>query len=337
MAVAAKRVLIIFLSGLGNSILLRPTLRALHQNGITVDLLYENKIVPEIFKHDHFVNRYIQWSDSLGERWRLLHELRGNRYTEAIVTFESGGWKTALFARMAARYAVGYRLGRWFDFLYSRLLPLDHNAHEVHRHLTMLTHFNLPLPQHVDLALERPGSESESIIAKTDSWKRPIIVLHPGSSRGLAWKRWSLDRFVELGRELFEKWQGEILFIGGKDEEDLLPLLQSKVNYPARILIDRLSLWETANLLTKANLFIGNDCGITHLAAAVGTKTLALFGPSDPVKNRPFGENARIISRHELCRGCVPHLSLQCGLKCLDAIEVEEVLATVSEILSPKG
>ncbi len=122
-----------------------------------------------------------------------------------------------------------------------------------------------------------PGSTPA--IPVTSTARHDAIVLHPFS--GSRKKNWPLERFQELAAELGES----VRWLAGP--EDALP---GAVRFS--------DLGELANWLAGARGYIGNDSGITHLAAAVGTPTLALFGPTDPRLWGPRGEHVRYL-RHE--------------------------------------
>jgi heptosyltransferase III len=123
------------------------------------------------------------------------------------------------------------------------------------------------------------------------SERRPTVVIHPFS--GSARKNWPLDGFRELASQL----PLPVEWTAGPEEE-----LAEATRFE--------DLGELASWMAGANLYIGNDSGITHLAVALGMRTLALFGPTSPRTWAPRGENVRVLYRQPLAA-----LSVECVLK----------------------
>ena len=151
------------------------------------------------------------------------------------------------------------------------------------------------------------------------------IYLHPGA--GAAWKRWPADRFAELATHLC----GVHLIEGPADGNAVAEVLEH-IDLPV---LRPSSLEDLAQHLRTACLFIGNDSGVTHLAAALGVPTIALFGPTDPVQWAPLGR-ARVLRR------CAAHAGRQGQIRvcddptCLAALPVADVLATATEMTVDK-
>jgi heptosyltransferase III len=119
------------------------------------------------------------------------------------------------------------------------------------------------------------------------------VVLHPGS--GSEKKNWSVEKFAALARWISDELAAEVLLVEG--EADKLPVAQVLKLIsprPARVL-SGLKLRELAAVLEQCSLFVGNDSGITHLAAAVGMPTVALFGPSSLPIWEPRGEQVAVV------------------------------------------
>ena len=136
-------------------------------------------------------------------------------------------------------------------------------------------------------------AEARTIAARAGAGAR-VVVLHPGSGgRG---KCWPLERYLELSRRLRQEGRG-VLHVVGPVEQDLwardgrLERLAA-----AGPLAADLTLAQLAGLLAEADAFVGNDSGVAHLAAAVGARTLVLFGPSNPVHFRPLGPRVDVLA-----------------------------------------
>ena len=151
----------------------------------------------------------------------------------------------------------------------------------------------------------------------------PYFVVHPGS--GGRWKAWPASSFVRLGEHLAD--EGEIVWVGGPADDDVLKEIRRLSRGGSLNLIESPPLPALADLLSSARGFVGSDSGVTHLAAACGAPTVALFGPTDPAVWGPRGKRVVILRRNANCRSCRSGESS--GHTCLAAIDAEEVLEAV--------
>ena len=149
-----------------------------------------------------------------------------------------------------------------------------------------------------------------------------FIAIHPGS--GSLKKNWPFEKFLFVADHFRGKGRS-IIWIKGPAEN------YSEIPETDFLFADK-SLAELAYLLNKCDLFIGNDSGVAHLAAAMGRKTIALFGPSDPSVWAPRGKNVKIICKSKPCSPCHPDKSQMapCDTSCLSRITVDDVLAACS-------
>ena len=120
----------------------------------------------------------------------------------------------------------------------------------------------------------------------------PLVALHPGS--GSETKNWPLERWLELADEL--RLSRSLLIIGGEAERARLAVFATRL--PA-IFANGLNLGVVAALIERCDAFLGHDSGISHIAAAVGTPSVLLFGPTDPEVWAPTNENVRVIRAPE--------------------------------------
>ena len=152
-----------------------------------------------------------------------------------------------------------------------------------------------------------------------------LIGLSPGATFGPA-KRWFPDRFAKLGDELQKRYQAKIIIFGSYGEKEIANSIKAMMNSTPLNLTGRTTLRELAALVSRCCLFITNDTGTMHVAAAVKTPLVAIFGSTDPVRTAPLG-NKSIVLRKEV--PCSPCLKKECERKdylCLERITVEDVL-----------
>ena len=140
---------------------------------------------------------------------------------------------------------------------------------------------------------------------------RPIIAMHPGSGGYSAARRWSPERFAQLADTLYHDFGGQLILVGGPEEaalhQDIMDMMQSRM--PARSFAGKGSVKVSGAVLELTDLFIGNDAGPMHLATAVGTPTVAIFGLSNPQAWGPYtggapGRQATVVKLDLPCMPC---------------------------------
>ena len=160
--------------------------------------------------------------------------------------------------------------------------------------------------------------------------KKRVLVLTPGS--GAKEKNWP-EEFYKVVAEWWEKeLGGKIVVVLGPVEEEKTNLVQF---WNARLTARGLSLAQLATLLSQCDIYLGNDSGVTHLAAMLGVATVALFGPTDPVRWEPRGERVAVVTRSVECSPCIPPVMKACPhRKCLTALNPSDVIKVLQEISS---
>jgi heptosyltransferase-3 len=128
---------------------------------------------------------------------------------------------------------------------------------------------------------------------QVDPSRLPIVVVHPGS--GSMAKRWPIENFATLIETLETQQWARTIVVTGYAEEDVEAQLRSLIPTAKPLVAANWPLRPTLALIGQASVFIGHDSGLTHLAAALGRPTLALFGPTDPEIWGPRGENVALV------------------------------------------
>jgi ADP-heptose:LPS heptosyltransferase len=158
------------------------------------------------------------------------------------------------------------------------------------------------------------------------------VAIHPGS--GSAAKNWPAQRFAAVAAHLHHRgWR--ILLIRGPADELAAWEVQGALHEQEYILLDSLPLHLLAAMLTLCRTYVGNDSGISHLAAAVGAPTAVVFGPTDPQVWAPRGEHVRVVRGRAACAPCSREEQQTCRRPgCLEAVSVEAVLRTIGDLCS---
>lgn len=166
--------------------------------------------------------------------------------------------------------------------------------------------------------------------------REKLILINPGAR--WATKRWPADRFAALLDMLATRWPDHRLAIlGSSDERPLAESIAATTNAKADILAGRTTLPELTALMRRARLMISNDTGPLHLAVAVGTPTVSMFGPTDPRRTGPYpfgGEKNSVLTAKLDCAPCFKSACRHTPeLECMTAIPVEQVVAAAVELV----
>ena len=159
--------------------------------------------------------------------------------------------------------------------------------------------------------------------------ERKTVALGVGSTNSLA-KRWHTEGYADLANKLANTIGLNVILLGSKNEIDVSQEVFEKSKINPIILTGKTNLSEVVGVLSEVDLLISNDMGLAHLAPALGTKTLVIFGPTNPKTTKPLGSE---IIRKEL--DCAPCMLRECPIDhpCMTQISAEEVFEKARKIL----
>ena len=269
---------------------------------------------------------------------RLKRELRSRSFDLSIDLH--GLAKSALLVWMAgARVRIGSANTTGMkecSGLFSREIPPRPNdRHTVERNLAVVDFLGGPTKEiRFQLPISAAAQSQVREILGSGGRREPerLAVIHAGA--GWLSRRWPADRFAELVNTLGLTPGLRLAVIGGaaggSQEGRLFERLFSLIRVPVINLVNRLTLTQLIALLKEADLFIGNEAGPMHLAAALDRPVVAIIGPTRPELTGPFGPKARIIRKPVSCSPCRERNCSE--LTCMKAIEVTDVLEAVRSI-----
>lgn len=161
-----------------------------------------------------------------------------------------------------------------------------------------------------------------------------VVVLHPGAS--CPSKRWKPERFALVADKLADKYGVKIVIISSSQDKAFGDAVASLMRKPYANLSGQTSVADLASVLKRGQLFISNDSGPVHIACAVGTPVISIFGRNDrglsPLRWGPTGSRDIILHKEVGCEICLAH-NCRIGFKCLEAITVEDVVSAAGRIL----
>lgn len=344
-----RRALVVKLRHHGDVLLAGPVFSALRRAApaCEIDALVYADTAPMLAEHPaidriHTIDR--AWKHAGARRqlhaeWRLLTALRQRRYD--LVIHLTGHPRGAWIARLCgARWAVAPRRpGKFWRRSFSHTYPgANPRRHTVETHLDALRRLGLQ-PDPADRRLVMvPGLAAESRIAELcrqfDLPERGFVHIHP-TSRWL-FKCWPAERVAALADALAaEGWPVALTAAPDPGERAMVAAIAAAARRPLVDLSGQLSLRELAALTGRARLFVGVDSAPMHIAAAMATPTVALFGPSGEREWGPWQVSQRLIVSDHSCRPCGQD---GCGggkiSECLSMLPVERVLAACRELLA---
>ena len=337
-----NRVLVVRLRSIGDTVLSTPSLIALRRflPAAKIDILLEDWVAPIL---DGFTA--IDEVLAVGGGISRLSMARLIRHRSYDIVFNLHGGTTATFFTVAsgARHRVGYR-NYQYSFLYNHLLssPADfwkrNPTHSAEQQLGLLGFTGVPvddLPKtrlavvnSAASALERKFRE-RSGLSMSDAGT--IAMLHPTAA--FSTKEWAAENFSRVAEFLAQKGMIVIAVAAG-NERHVLESVRSLSTVPV-IGFDDLTLPEVTALAARADLFVGNDSGIAHIAAAVGTPSVVIFGSSNRDHWRPWTEapNEIVFEPHP-CQPCPGYQCREFGEpRCIQSVTVGSVNGAIDRVL----
>jgi len=181
-----------------------------------------------------------------------------------------------------------------------------------------------------DHTLARQRLEQEGV-----GFRGKVVGVHPGAAYGSA-KRWIGDRYAQVLDRLTQTQGAEVILFGSRQERPIAESICGHMAARPLVLSGRTSLSELIAMIACCDLFITNDSGPMHLAAALGIPTLALFGSTDQVATGPLGSGAIVLNKNVECSPC---LLRECPIdhRCMTRITVEEVFQEAVRMLRAGG
>ena len=350
---SVKKILTIKLEHIGDVILTLPALALLRENfpaaKITLlvgswakEIMEMSDLVDEIFIYDS--NRYVRngtGKNSFSERKNLFSSLRSVPF-DLIVSLSSDWWTLFFSLVCKCKYRVDIggvrtqrKIRKLFPLFFKRSTLLTSKQHIVDMNLETLKMIDLEVNVS-EPYLSFENSEvfqmkeflSEHEIAEKDL----KIIIHPGTE----WREraWGPQKFARIADYLISHHSAKVIITGGKKELDVADEMSKNMKEESLNLAGKTSLTMLTALLKYCDLFIGNDGGPMHIAAAVRTPVIALFGPQDPKRFGPIGKQHRVLYKEVECSPCRQHTcSKSFEERCMNLIQEEEVISCIDDFM----
>ena len=310
-------ILVVSLQGIGDLLLATPLLRGLKVaypgSRLTVltfetnrDVLNNNPDVGQIIVFKTAQKRNI--FKILG----LIGKIRSEHFDLSICAYPSG-LRSAFIAYLGGAgetLGQGLSLFRGFGWLFTRQVPMTEIKHAVLMNMDFLTILGVGIK---DLSLDLIYRVSDEDLKFAENFLHsnsvdsadPAIAIHAGGGKFTAsYRNWPQERFARVADILAERFNTKIIFIGGKDDKQTVSSIAGMMVQKPVVAAGKMSLGQTAALLTRTRLLLCNNSGPMHIAAALNVRTVSIFGSADPRIHRPWGKDHVVLQNQLECSPC---------------------------------
>jgi predicted lipopolysaccharide heptosyltransferase III len=336
-----RRVLVVRLRSIGDTVLTTPSLFALRRflPNAQIDILLEDWVAP-VLDGSALVDRVITLPrDSTPARARVARELRNARY-DVVYNLHGGTTATFLTRATGAKHRVGFE-----NYQYARLhnhvapSPLTiwqrPTLHSVEQQLALIGWTGVPVTDRPATQLAVTDSAAASLAAKLRAFGisdgEPIAMIHPTAA--FATKQWAGENFARVTEALRDRGLAPVIVVASHEKEIAYSLTEK--SSAGCVTLADLSLPEVTALAARARLFVGNDSGIAHIAAAAGAPCVVIFGSSNRNHWRPWTTQPNEIVFEEMaCQPCHGYFCAEFDKpECILRVPVERVVATIDRTL----
>ena len=350
-----KNILFIKLAAIGDAILLIPTLRKLKQSFPDAVLTFmcsdiNEAVIEKIPYVDKIINcRVYDFLKNPVNFVRFIKELRKTKYE---VVIDAGQWErinSVITCFTKKDYSIGYKTeGQWKHVINDAVVEHSRTKHELENFMDLLLPLGL-IP--FGKKLEFDELQLEYFLTKEDRqfrdafWienhleDKTVICLHPGCGENGKPREWKIENYIELGNKLHD-FDKDIMFLitGTALEGELCNKLYNGIKDFAINTSGKYTLEQTAALVERAVLMVCSNTGILHISTCVGTRTIGLHGPTNPVKWGAYSPKAVVIQSDKFCSPCL-YLGHDYGCSkptCMLHITVDEVYMAARKALEPE-
>ena len=345
-----KKILVVQLWGIGETILTLPAIEALRkkfpESEINVlatsrnkDVFFDNKSISNIIMINLSPFSAINFVLKNLKKYDLAIDMEEYLNVSAIVSF------------FVSKQTIGYSHNSRAK-LYDIKIKYNDKQHAIQTFLDLVRALDInyetqKLPK---LNFSRNNKNAVDKFLKDNKIKNNefVVCVAPGVAESAKSRMWPYDRYAELCDEVIAKHNAKIVFVGNGNETELIENIQKKMDNKDKAInaAGKITLNQLFYLISKCNLFIGNDAGPMHIAATQGIKTIGLFGPNLPVRFGPYGKGNIGIYKGYNCefspcinvhKGQVPDCLYPRDSndyqKCMKNISVDDVLKEVEKMV----
>ena len=347
-----ERILVYSYTGLGNFIQFTPALKRLREALPLAHITLQEgapwgaeQVLSESSIFDEIV--WFPFSRSKVEKLRFIIATRRKRYHLIISAFDNSRNRFLALETLlsGAKYRLGHVFGDGYDnrfgFVFNIKVPVREGRHEIDLKCDLVGALAISVTDRRPwLFVDAASRESAACLLAEHKIGKDFVCIQPGAANGLMTaKRWDDQRFVDLINRIVRKLGVDVVLLGDKNEVGLCASLQGHRHSRVHLLAGKTTIKEVAAVIQKARLLICNDSGLMHVATAVGTPLVAIYGPTDYRRTAPRGEHCMVVRRPIECSPCIlfrgEQTALNCSHKnCIRSVSVDDVFQAVCTLLA---
>ena len=280
--------------------------------------------------------RSLSLLSTIKDVYGFIKVLRDTRY-DMILDFQALLKSGILIALARGQRKIGFNKGlehmeHSYMFLNERIPAVDMEIHALTRGMVLLNAIGIPTNE-IEYKLPVSNDDCEKVdelMKRHDiNGVKFLIAINPVAK----WesKLWPKERFARLADMIIDEYAARIIFTGGSEDRHIIQDIMSVMKGRALNLAGHTTLKMLAALYEKTVLVISTDTGPMHLAAAMETPVVAIFGPTAPWRTGPYGSGHRVVRADPECSPCFKR---QCKtIDCMHQISVDQVFDAVSKII----
>jgi len=342
-----KKILVIAIGGIGDILRLFPVFIALRNHCPTTEIT-----VVTIFDEDHdvwdllpgtaVIEKILHFDvngihKTIFNKIRLIQNLRRENFDLIIDTSRGDGMapNSIMSFLIGGKNRVGFQK-QGIGFLHHIKVPFTDDQYIGAQNLNLLSAIGIRgIHPRIRLQLPKPNAQTMVLLEKI---QKPIITIHPGAQWN-GWQRcWPTQRYADLIKRIIDELDAAVILLGDFGDKELNEKIRIGLDLPNIVdIAGKTSLSDAAHIISNSHLFIGNDSSLLHLAAALETPSIGIFGPTSPQQVIPESAYIRAVYHDLSCRPCYDHQPLyknKCSDKeCLTKLSVEQVMAKVRSMI----
>jgi len=296
------------------------------------NLLKEDINIKELFCFKRDRNLFLRRK----ENKNIIENLREGEYDLGILLTNSfsSAW---LFFQGEVKNVIGFKKD-FRSLLLKKSMPYPkEKIHQVEKYKKLLKFLDIDVSEtkpKLYLSEDEIGRAKQLLYQRGYDNKNTLIGINPSAKYGTA-KCWPMDRYKKVVEKLIEDKNNFVVFLGDTDSKDEINTLC--IDMPKQVinLVGKTTLRELASIINECDLFLTNDSGPMHIAAAFDIAQVALFGSTDDILTGPYSEKAIVINKKVKCSPCFKRVC-PIDFRCMNKITVEDVLETIFKILNKK-
>lgn len=299
------------------------------------DVLLNNPYVDAILTYDAFWFYPKGLKEAGKDYLKFLKTLRSKTY-DLVIEARADIRDILLLAYLSkSRHKVSYKVGGG-GYMLTHVVPFKEVKHRINYHLDIVKFLGGKIDEiEWGMCLDSKEQNTADLLLVQEGINRAdfLVGIHPGSRKEL--KSWFPDRFAKLADSIITEYGAQVIFTGLPEEKEFIDRTIVKMDHTAINLAGKTDLRILSGIIEKLDLFICNDSASLHVASAMKTPTVAIFGPSKSKETGPFGNIHKVVEKDFPCRfSCDEDVCKHTVYKeCMEKIQVNDVLEAVRKII----